>query len=88
MGYDGLFVGRVDYQDKATREQLREMELLWQASTSLLPPAADLFTGGMERRAPPRAGGPLGLPPSSSWGLVLSWGAPLGVAPCPLPLPS
>ncbi|XP_052655960.1 lysosomal alpha-mannosidase isoform X1 [Harpia harpyja] len=45
MGYDGLFVGRVDYQDKATREQLREMELLWRASTSLPPPAADLFTG-------------------------------------------
>ncbi|NXL54772.1 MA2B1 mannosidase, partial [Podilymbus podiceps] len=45
MGYDGLFVGRVDQQDKATREQLREMELLWRASGSLPPPAADLFTG-------------------------------------------
>lgn len=87
MGYDGLFVGRVDYQDKATREQLREMELLWRASMSLLPPAADLFTGGTECRAPPRAGGPLGLPLSSSWGLVLSRGSPLGVAhPLSLPL--
>ncbi|XP_074990260.1 lysosomal alpha-mannosidase isoform X3 [Calonectris borealis] len=45
MGYDGLFVGRVDHQDKATREGLREMELLWRASESLSPPAADLFTG-------------------------------------------
>ncbi|KAF1500388.1 Lysosomal alpha-mannosidase, partial [Eudyptula minor novaehollandiae] len=45
MGYDGLFVGRVDHQDKATREQLQEMELLWRASGSLPPPAADLFTG-------------------------------------------
>ncbi|KAM6229533.1 LOW QUALITY PROTEIN: lysosomal alpha-mannosidase [Spheniscus humboldti] len=47
MGYDGLFVGRVDHQDKATREQLQEMELLWRASGSLPPPTADLFTGGM-----------------------------------------
>ncbi|KAF1453175.1 Lysosomal alpha-mannosidase, partial [Spheniscus mendiculus] len=46
MGYDGLFVGRVDHQDKATREQLQEMELLWRASGSLPPPTADLFTGG------------------------------------------
>ncbi|NXE85545.1 MA2B1 mannosidase, partial [Cochlearius cochlearius] len=45
MGYDGLFVGRVDHQDKETRERLREMELLWRASGSLPPPAADLFTG-------------------------------------------
>ncbi|XP_074713591.1 lysosomal alpha-mannosidase [Strix uralensis] len=45
MGYDGLFVGRVDHQDKARREQRREMELLWRASGSLPPPAADLFTG-------------------------------------------
>ncbi|XP_009459998.1 PREDICTED: lysosomal alpha-mannosidase [Nipponia nippon] len=45
MGYDGLFVGRVDHQDKATREELREMELLWRASGNLPPPAADLFTG-------------------------------------------
>ncbi|XP_044309624.1 lysosomal alpha-mannosidase isoform X2 [Varanus komodoensis] len=45
MGYDGLFVGRIDYQDKARREALREMEQLWRASGSLDPPAADLFTG-------------------------------------------
>ncbi|XP_067170658.1 lysosomal alpha-mannosidase [Apteryx mantelli] len=45
MGYDGLFVGRVDQQDKAARQRLRDMELLWRASGSLQPPAADLFTG-------------------------------------------
>uniref|UniRef100_A0A8D0BFU9 Alpha-mannosidase n=1 Tax=Salvator merianae TaxID=96440 RepID=A0A8D0BFU9_SALMN len=45
MGYDGFFVGRIDYQDKAQREVLREMEQLWRASGSLNPPAADLFTG-------------------------------------------
>ncbi|XP_061472674.1 lysosomal alpha-mannosidase isoform X1 [Rhineura floridana] len=45
MGYDGFFVGRIDYQDKAQREALREMEQLWRASGSLDPPVADLFTG-------------------------------------------
>uniref|UniRef100_A0A8D0G8J9 Lysosomal alpha-mannosidase n=1 Tax=Sphenodon punctatus TaxID=8508 RepID=A0A8D0G8J9_SPHPU len=45
MGFDGFFVGRIDYQDKAQRETLREMEQLWRASGSLAPPGADLFTG-------------------------------------------
>ncbi|XP_053907882.1 lysosomal alpha-mannosidase [Cuculus canorus] len=45
MGYDGLFLGRVDHQDKAQREELRQMEMIWRASTSLQPPAADIFTG-------------------------------------------
>ncbi|XP_057283787.1 lysosomal alpha-mannosidase [Pezoporus wallicus] len=45
MGYDGLFLGRVDHQDKAWREQRRELELLWRTSGSLQSPASDLFTG-------------------------------------------
>uniref|UniRef100_A0A452IBR0 Lysosomal alpha-mannosidase n=1 Tax=Gopherus agassizii TaxID=38772 RepID=A0A452IBR0_9SAUR len=45
MGFDGFFLGRLDYQDKANREQLREMEQIWRASASLQPPSADLFTG-------------------------------------------
>lgn len=45
MGYDGFFLGRIDYQDKAQREVMREMEQLWRASGSLEPPVADLFTG-------------------------------------------
>nr|XP_060620901.1 lysosomal alpha-mannosidase [Anolis sagrei ordinatus] len=45
MGYDGFFVGRIDYQDKGQREAWREMEQLWRASGSLVPPVADLFTG-------------------------------------------
>lgn len=45
MGYDGFFVGRIDYQDKFRREAAREMEQLWRASGSLHPPVADLFTG-------------------------------------------
>lgn len=46
MGYDGLFLGRVDHQDKAQREQRRELELLWRTSGSLQSPGSDLFTGG------------------------------------------
>ncbi|KAH0629645.1 hypothetical protein JD844_011874 [Phrynosoma platyrhinos] len=45
MGYDGFFLGRIDYQDKLQRETLREMEQLWRGSGSLSPPVADLFTG-------------------------------------------
>ncbi|XP_040846183.1 lysosomal alpha-mannosidase-like [Ochotona curzoniae] len=45
MGFDGMFLGRVDYQDKEVRKRKREMELLWRASASLKPPSADLFTG-------------------------------------------
>ncbi|XP_058146251.1 lysosomal alpha-mannosidase [Dasypus novemcinctus] len=45
MGFDGLFFGRLDYQDKKVREEMLEMEHVWRASASLRPPAADLFTG-------------------------------------------
>ncbi|XP_060715118.1 lysosomal alpha-mannosidase [Tachysurus vachellii] len=45
MGYDGLFFGRLDYQDKARRMKMKEMEMVWRASESLEPPTADLFTG-------------------------------------------
>nr|XP_051693838.1 lysosomal alpha-mannosidase isoform X3 [Oryctolagus cuniculus]XP_051693840.1 lysosomal alpha-mannosidase isoform X3 [Oryctolagus cuniculus] len=45
MGFDGFFLGRVDYQDKELREKKQEMELVWRGSTSLEPPTADLFTG-------------------------------------------
>ncbi|MGH0168689.1 UNVERIFIED_CONTAM: hypothetical protein FKN15_055121 [Acipenser sinensis] len=45
MGFDGFFFGRLDYQDKRSRLQSREMEMLWRASANLKPPAGDLFTG-------------------------------------------
>ncbi|XP_072528049.1 lysosomal alpha-mannosidase isoform X1 [Salminus brasiliensis] len=45
MGYDGFFFGRLDYQDKGRRMKMKEMEMVWRASGSLKPPAADLFTG-------------------------------------------
>ena len=44
MGFDGLFFGRLDYQDKRVREENLGLEQVWRASASLKPPAADLFT--------------------------------------------
>ncbi|XP_066512258.1 lysosomal alpha-mannosidase-like [Hoplias malabaricus] len=45
MGYDGLFFGRLDYQDKQRRLQMKEMEMVWRGSESLNASTADLFTG-------------------------------------------
>ena len=45
MGFDGLFFGRLDYQDKEKRENERNMEGVWRGSANLQPPHADLFTG-------------------------------------------
>lgn len=44
MGYDGLFVGRIDYQDKTERFTNRNAEMLLHASDNL-GSKADLFTG-------------------------------------------
>lgn len=43
MGFDGLFVGRIDYEDKINREINRNMEMLWHSSDSL-GSKSDLFT--------------------------------------------
>lgn len=45
MGFDGLFFGRLDYDDKSLREKEKRMEEIWRGSESLAPPVADLFTG-------------------------------------------
>ncbi|XP_051050981.1 lysosomal alpha-mannosidase isoform X2 [Phodopus roborovskii] len=45
MGFDGFFLGRIDYQDKIVREKKLKMEEVWRGSASLKPPTADLFTG-------------------------------------------
>lgn len=43
MGYDGLFLGRIDYEDKATRFANKTTEMIWQASDSL-GSKSNLFT--------------------------------------------
>lgn len=35
MGYDGLFFGRIDFQDKSVRMAHKAMEFLWHGSSSL-----------------------------------------------------
>jgi len=47
MGYDGLFFGRLDHQDKAKRLADKSMEMLWQASDSLDGNTASIFTGAL-----------------------------------------
>jgi lysosomal alpha-mannosidase len=35
MGFDGLFLGRLDYQDKLTRFLTKTAEMVWQGSSNL-----------------------------------------------------
>ncbi|XP_059608045.1 lysosomal alpha-mannosidase-like [Phlebotomus argentipes] len=44
MGFDGMFFGRLDYQDKTQRLQKKEAEMIWRGSANL-GAASDLFTG-------------------------------------------
>jgi lysosomal alpha-mannosidase len=44
MGFDGMFLGRIDFQDKLMRERTRTLEFIWKSSPSL-GKKADLFTG-------------------------------------------
>ncbi|RUS70932.1 hypothetical protein EGW08_021308 [Elysia chlorotica] len=45
FGFDGLFFGRLDYQDKEQREKDKTMEFVWEASPNNLGSKANLFTG-------------------------------------------
>jgi lysosomal alpha-mannosidase len=45
FGFDGLFLGRVDYQDFDARGQTKQREMLWQASANLEPSSSTIFTG-------------------------------------------
>ncbi|XP_063544866.1 lysosomal alpha-mannosidase-like [Cydia strobilella] len=55
MGYDGLFLGRIDYQDKALRLKERTMEMLWRGSDDL-GKSSDIFTGVLYNLYQPPAG--------------------------------
>ncbi|CAF4962358.1 unnamed protein product, partial [Rotaria sp. Silwood1] len=44
MGFDGLFFGRADYDDYATRNRTKTMEMVWKASANL-DRQSWLFTG-------------------------------------------
>ncbi|XP_063709608.1 lysosomal alpha-mannosidase-like isoform X2 [Culicoides brevitarsis] len=44
MGYDGLFFGRLDWQDKQNRLKTQTAEMIWHGSANL-GESSDLFTG-------------------------------------------
>ncbi|KAF5294473.1 hypothetical protein FQR65_LT01599 [Abscondita terminalis] len=44
LGYDGLFLGRIDYQDKKFRLNTKTMEMIWRSSENL-GNSSDIFTG-------------------------------------------
>ena len=44
MGFDGFFLGRIDYDDKKHRLQSKRMEMVWRGSESL-GSSTDLFAG-------------------------------------------
>ena len=56
MGYDGLFFGRLDYQDKGQRKKTKSMEMIWKASANLKPEDSDLFTGALYNTYSPPPG--------------------------------
>ncbi|KAL1517913.1 hypothetical protein ABEB36_001613 [Hypothenemus hampei] len=43
MGYDGVILGRIDFQDKRHRKSTRAMDMVWRGSESL-GPKSDIFT--------------------------------------------
>ncbi|XP_070185670.1 lysosomal alpha-mannosidase-like [Littorina saxatilis] len=44
MGYDGLFVGRVDFQDLAVRKKTKTLEFVWETSPNADDYSGNLFT--------------------------------------------
>ncbi|XP_067620208.1 lysosomal alpha-mannosidase [Eurosta solidaginis] len=54
MGFDGLFFGRLDYQDKEERLMTQTAEMIWRASANF-DESSHLFTGALynQYQAPP-----------------------------------
>lgn len=46
MGFDGLFFGRLHFEEKALRLHTKKMEMIWKASPNL-GENADIFTGAL-----------------------------------------
>lgn len=53
MGFEYLFLGRIDYQDKTSRLDNKEMELMWKVSESL---DLEIFTGVLHNTYSPPPG--------------------------------
>lgn len=55
MGYDGLMLGRIDFQDKSNRFSSKTPEMVWKASSNL-GEDANIFTGAMYNTYAPPSG--------------------------------
>ncbi|XP_057982567.1 probable alpha-mannosidase At5g13980 [Malania oleifera] len=55
VGFDSLFFGRIDYQDRAKRKNEKSLEVVWQASKSL-GSSAQIFAGAFPENYEPPSG--------------------------------
>ncbi|XP_062151727.1 probable alpha-mannosidase At5g13980 [Alnus glutinosa] len=56
VGFDSLFFGRIDYQDRAKRKNEKSLEVVWQGSKSL-GSSAQIFAGAFPENYEPPPGG-------------------------------
>ncbi|KAK8969877.1 hypothetical protein KSP40_PGU007504 [Platanthera guangdongensis] len=56
VGFDALYFGRIDYQDREKRKQLKNLEVVWRGSKSL-GSSSDVFTGIFPKNYEPPPGG-------------------------------
>ncbi|KAL3572533.1 hypothetical protein D5086_026437 [Populus alba] len=56
IGFDSLFFGRIDYQDRAKRKNEKSLEVVWQASKSF-GSSAQIFAGAFPENYEPPPGG-------------------------------
>ncbi|XP_067124288.1 lysosomal alpha-mannosidase [Centruroides vittatus] len=55
MGFDGYFLGRIDFQDKMRRESMKQMEFIWKASQNI-GKEGTIFTSILPNTYSPPAG--------------------------------
>ncbi|KAK7290560.1 hypothetical protein RIF29_05068 [Crotalaria pallida] len=55
VGFDSLFFGRIDYQDRAKRKREKSLEVIWQGSKSL-GSSAQIFAGAFPENYEPPSG--------------------------------
>lgn len=55
VGFDSVFFGRIDYQDRAKRKDEKTLEVVWQGSKSF-GPTAQIFAGAFPKNYEPPSG--------------------------------
>lgn len=56
VGFDSLFFGRIDYQDREKRKDEKSLEVIWQGSKSL-GSSSQIFAGAFPKNYEPPSGG-------------------------------